>query len=111
MSVVYSCPEVSQSIHHETISQPTGFFSAKLLAHLREGKTETTCCSDAAENVEQDIESLSQRVSLAGRALWSLTLWCTPACGHRTVCEKVSFQDSPRGMEGQVFLLLDPQFF
>ena len=63
MSVVYPCPEVSQSIHHETISQPTGFFSAKLLAHLREGKTETTCCSDAAGNVEQDIESVSEGLS------------------------------------------------
>ena len=117
MSMGYPCPEASRSIHHEAISQPTGFFSATLLPHLRkeERKQWDVClfsvllwrCRKCGGGHR---ESVSEG-SLAGPALWSLPLWCSPACWHRTVCENVSFQDSPRGVEGQVFLLPDPQFF
>ena len=37
----------------------------------------------------------SQRVPLAGLALWPLLFWEGPACCHRALCENVPLQDSP----------------
>lgn len=59
------------------------------------GKTFAALLSRSADERNVGGGHPSQRVPLAGLALWPLLFWDGPACHHRALCENVSLQDSP----------------